>query len=241
MRASTTILGRICRKPTSRRSSLPTRISRLSFRARSARACLQLRLCSGQSRSSAATAAPLISISPPRRRNSCQGTHPSLVADRLLYLLQNREGSAFKIGVSLDPARRSAALPQAIDLRQSVQVTVSPLKNTILKKPRICPLKSLQINALPNPNTMTARKGQHGIECRTWHRVQIVPPTMPYKRGAWRCENLPDSAGLRIEKARSYAGLEVVSCSFVPVHAGRGITPTRWCRAACWSRHRRRG
>ena len=30
---------------------------------------------------------------------------------------------------------------------------------------------------------------------------------MPYKRDAWRCENLPDSAGPGIEKARNYAGL----------------------------------
>ncbi|WP_454854041.1 GIY-YIG nuclease family protein [Rhizobium binxianense] len=44
---------------------------------------------------------------------------------RLLYLLKSRDGEAFKIGVSLDPARRSAALPQAIDLSQSVQVNVT--------------------------------------------------------------------------------------------------------------------
>lgn len=44
---------------------------------------------------------------------------------RFLYLLKSRDGEAFKIGVSLDPARRSAALPQAIDLSQSVQVNVA--------------------------------------------------------------------------------------------------------------------
>jgi len=44
---------------------------------------------------------------------------------RFLYLMKSRDGEAFKIGVSLDPARRSAALPQAIDLSQSVQVNVA--------------------------------------------------------------------------------------------------------------------
>lgn len=39
-----------------------------------------------------------------------------------LYLLVNREGSAFKIGVSVDPARRGAVLPQALDLNSSRQV-----------------------------------------------------------------------------------------------------------------------
>lgn len=29
------------------------------------------------------------------------------------------------------------------------------------------------------------------------------------------------------EKARSYAGLEVISCHLVPDYAGCGITPTR--------------
>ena len=39
-----------------------------------------------------------------------------------LYLLQNQSGDAFKIGVSLDPARRGAQLPQELNWGQSLQV-----------------------------------------------------------------------------------------------------------------------
>lgn len=42
-----------------------------------------------------------------------------------LYLLRDQEGSAFKIGVSRDPRRRSVSLPQAIDFDTSLQIAMN--------------------------------------------------------------------------------------------------------------------
>ena len=44
--------------------------------------------------------------------------------DEYLYLLINNEATAFKIGISIDPVRRSARLPQEINLGQSLQIAI---------------------------------------------------------------------------------------------------------------------
>ncbi len=42
-----------------------------------------------------------------------------------VYLLRNKTGDAFKIGVSFDPVQRGAQLPQKLDLEKSLQVSMA--------------------------------------------------------------------------------------------------------------------